>query len=183
MLEMFEIEPKSRTHHRLVFGRLQGQGPSTEQTEARLTSLGILYFRHHLSAPALYCLCNLIRCNIVCLTPAVRRPAYQRILLRGGRRRKLYVLGDAQAVSWVGVIGGGGRAGVYRKRRKTCAYRFFTVRFHVLLGFCSERGSSPLMLYRLSPIYNPVNLYSPNPAYVAQLLQVPPIETFCSTHG
>lgn len=54
----------------------------------------------------------------------MRRPAYQRILLRGGRGRKLYVLGDAQAVSWVGVIGRGGGPGCTEKEEK-----------HVHIGF------------------------------------------------
>ena len=39
-VEMFETEPKCRTHHRLVLGRLQRQGPSAEQTETKLTSPG-----------------------------------------------------------------------------------------------------------------------------------------------
>lgn len=119
-LEMFETEPKSRTYHRLVFGRLQGQGPSAEQTEARLTSPGSCTLDIIFQLQS-FCLRNLIRCNIVFSFPAYIGPSIEEFRFSGGRRRKLFVgmCGGGVQV-WLGgsVLGWGEWLGCIEKDQK-----------------------------------------------------------------
>lgn len=112
----------------------------------------ILYFRHHLSAPVLCCLCNPIRCNIVFPFPPYTDRSIKEFCFRYGRTRELQC-GEVWlwcARRWVGVFlgGRGGRGALYRKGSKTCAYRYLISRFHILLAFCSLRVSSSLTFIR-----------------------------------
>lgn len=152
---MFEIEPKSRTHHRLVFGRLQGQGPSAEQIEARLTSPESCTLDLNFQLQSFVVSANLIRCTIVFSFPPYTGLSVISVsknsALVAVRRRKLCVGMGGYSVQVVGssVLGRGQRAWVYRKNAENVCILVFIGRFFMFSqAFAPCEYSSPLTCSR-----------------------------------